>query len=532
MLPALAAANRLTGLDETLVSSNLFLFDLLPLPVENTATMGKPTGFIDYLRENAAEVAPQDRIRNWDEFHLPMAEENLKTQGARCMDCGTPFCHTGITLSRMASGCPINNLIPEWNDLVYRGRWQDALDRLHKTNNFPEFTGRVCPAPCEGACVLGITNPPVTIKNIEYSIAEKGWESGWITPNPPAQRTGKKVAVIGSGPAGLSAADQLNQAGHWVTVYERADRPGGLLMYGIPNMKLDKKEVVMRRLDVLEAEGITFVCNTEVGRDISAETLTQDYDAVLLCTGATRPRDLPIEGRSLQGIHFAMEFLTGNTRTVLQGDATEDYISAAGKDVVIIGGGDTGTDCVGTSIRHGCNTVTQIEIMPKPPETRASSNPWPEFPKVYKMDYGQEEAASRFGSDPRAYITTATKFEGDDNGHVKAVHTVQVQWVRDEQGRFSPQPIAGTEAVIPAQVVLLAMGFLGPEQPLIDALGLDQDGRSNVKAEEGDYTTSIPGVFAAGDCRRGQSLVVWAINEGRGAARECDRFLMGRTELP
>ncbi|MBE9109695.1 glutamate synthase small subunit [Nodosilinea sp. LEGE 07298] len=494
--------------------------------------MGKPTGFMEYLREVAQEVTPADRIRNWDEFHLHMPEENLRTQGARCMDCGTPFCHTGITISGMASGCPINNLIPEWNDLVYRGLWEEALERLHKTNNFPEFTGRVCPAPCEGSCVLGITSPPVTIKNIEYSIAEKGWEAGWITPNPPQQRTGKKVAVIGSGPAGLAAAAQLNSAGHWVTVYERADRPGGLLMYGIPNMKLDKQQVVQRRLDVLEAEGVTFVCNTEVGKDISAENLLKEFDSVVLCTGSTRPRDLPIEGRDLKGIHFAMEFLTANTQAVLDKNPGDNYISAAGKDVVIIGGGDTGTDCVGTSIRHGCTSVTQVEIMPQPPETRSPANPWPEWPKVYKMDYGQEEAAAMFGDDPRAYLTTATKFEGDENGQVKAVHTVQIQWDQDENGRFVPQNVPGTEKVVPAHLVLLAMGFLGPEQPLVDALGLEKDGRSNVKAEHEQYTTSIPGVFAAGDCRRGQSLVVWAINEGRGAARECDRYLMGTTELP
>jgi len=494
--------------------------------------MGKPTGFIEYLREVASEVAPADRIRNWDEFHLSMPVENLQTQGARCMDCGTPFCHTGITISGMASGCPINNLIPEWNDLIYRGLWEEALERLHKTNNFPEFTGRVCPAPCEGSCVLGITNPPVTIKNIEYSIAEKGWESGWITPNPPANRTGKKVAVIGSGPAGLAAAAQLNSAGHWVTVYERADRPGGLLMYGIPNMKLEKQNVVQRRLEVLEAEGVTFVCNTEVGKDLPTETLMNDFDAVVLCTGSTRPRDLPIEGRDFKGIHFAMEFLTGNTRSVLQGSPTEDYISAAGKDVIIIGGGDTGTDCVGTSIRHGCTSVTQLEIMPKPPETRAASNPWPEWPKVYKMDYGQEEAAAMFGNDPREYLRTATKFEGDENGNLKAVHTVQIQWMRDENGRFTPQHIPGTEKVLPAQLVLLAMGFLGPEQPLLDSLRLERTERSNIKAEHGDFATSIPGVFAAGDCRRGQSLVVWAINEGRGAAQACDRHLMGATTLP
>ncbi|NET49066.1 MAG: glutamate synthase subunit beta [Merismopedia sp. SIO2A8] len=494
--------------------------------------MGKATGFMEYLREVASEVSPRDRIRNWDEFHLPMPDQNLQTQGARCMDCGTPFCHTGLEISRMASGCPINNLIPEWNDLIYRGRWEDALERLHKTNNFPEFTGRVCPAPCEGACVLGITSPPVTIKNIEYSIAEKGWEEGWIRPNPPTHRTGKKVAVVGSGPAGLSAAAQLNTAGHWVTVYERADRPGGLLMYGIPNMKLEKERVVMRRLDVLEAEGVTFVCNTEIGSDLPVENLVKDFDAVVLCTGSTRPRNLEIEGRELKGIHFAMEFLTGNTRTVLKGQPTKDYLSAAGKDVIIIGGGDTGTDCVGTSLRHGCKSVTQLEIMPKPPETRAPNNPWPEWPKIYRMDYGQEEAEAMFGGDPRAYLNTATKFEGDENGHIKAVHTVQIEWQRDEKGRFTPKHLEGTEKVIPAQLVLLAMGFLGPEQPIIDALGLEQDGRSNMKADHGSFATSVPGVFAAGDCRRGQSLVVWAINEGRGAARECDRYLMGHTNLP
>ncbi|MGQ9872784.1 glutamate synthase subunit beta [Leptodesmis sp.] len=494
--------------------------------------MGKPTGFIEFLRELPSEIAPSDRIRNWDEFHLPMPEDRLRTQGARCMDCGTPFCHTGTVISGMASGCPIHNLIPEWNDLVYRGLWREALDRLHKTNNFPEFTGRVCPAPCEGSCVLGIHNPPVTIKNIEYSIAEKGWEEGWITPNPPAKRTGKKVAVIGSGPAGLAAAAQLNTAGHEVTVYERADRPGGLLMYGIPNMKLDKEQVVLRRLRILEQEGVKFVCNTEVGKDLPAETLLKEFDAVVLCIGATKPRDLPIEGRELKGIHFAMEFLTANTKSLLDQQRGDDFISAEGKDVVIIGGGDTGTDCVGTSIRHGCTSLVQLEIMPKPPETRAPDNPWPEWPKIYRIDYGQEEAAAKFGDDPRVYTTTATKFEGDKNGHVKAVHTVQVQWERNEKDQFIPQPIPGTEKILPAQLVLLAMGFLGPEQPLMDALGLDRDPRSNIKADYGKYATTIPGVFAAGDCRRGQSLVVWAFNEGREAARECDRYLMGYTDLP
>ncbi|MGZ8899900.1 MAG: glutamate synthase subunit beta [Limisphaerales bacterium] len=493
--------------------------------------MGKPTGFIEYLREIPLDRSALERIKDWSEFHFHMPEDKLRTQGARCMDCGIPFCHTGQLISGMASGCPINNLIPEWNDLVYRGLWHEALERLHKTNNFPEFTGRVCPAPCEGSCVLGIHSPPVTIKNIEASIADRGWDEGWITAEPPAVRTGKKVAVVGSGPAGLCAAAQLNRAGHTVTVFERADRIGGLLMYGIPNMKLDKSQV-QRRVDLLAKEGVTFKTNTDVGKDISAQQLMAEFDAIVLCTGATKGRDLPIEGRNLKGIHFAMEFLHHNTKSLLDQKWNGSFINAKGKDVVVIGGGDTGTDCVGTSMRHGCTSLVQLEILPRPPMERAKDNPWPEWPKVYRLDYGQEEAASVFGSDPRVYLTTAKKFVGDDNGHVKEVHTVEIEWGKDDQGRFVPKEVPGTEKIRPAQLVLLAMGFLGPEQPLLEALGVERDPRTNVKAEYGKFQTSIPKVFAAGDARRGQSLVVWAFNEGRAAARECDRFLMGKTDLP
>ncbi|SPE59028.1 Glutamate synthase (NADPH) small chain [Verrucomicrobia bacterium] len=494
--------------------------------------MGKPTGFIEYLRELPLDRSALERIRDWNEFHLHLDEGKLREQGARCMDCGVPFCHTGTLLSGMASGCPIHNLIPEWNDLVYRGLWREALERLHKTNNFPDVTGRVCPAPCEGSCVLGINAPPVTIKNLECAIVDKGWDEGWVEPQPPHVRTGKKVAVVGSGPAGLCAAAQLNRAGHTVTVFERADRIGGLLMYGIPNMKLDKTTVLLRRIKQMEAEGITFVPNTEVGVNFPAQRLLQEFDAVVLCTGATKGRDLPIEGRRLQGIYFAMDFLTHNTRSLLDQHKNGNFISAQDKDVMVIGGGDTGTDCVGTAMRHGCRSLVQLEILPRPPFDRASDNPWPEWPKVYRLDYGQEEAAAKFGADPRVYLTTAKKFVGDDHGWVKEVLTVQIHWERNEKGQFVPREVPGTEHTRPVQLVLLAMGFLGPEQPLLEALGVERDARSNIKAEHERYVTNLKGVFAAGDCRRGQSLVVWAFNEGRGAARECDRYLMGRTSLP
>jgi len=497
--------------------------------------MAKPTGFMEFTRELPADRSPEKRVKDWNEFHLHMAEPDLQDQGARCMDCGVPFCHTGRTLpahTPFASGCPINNLIPEWNDLVYRGLWREALVRLRKTNNFPEFTGRVCPAPCEGSCVLGMNDDPVTIKNIEVSIIEKAWEEGWIVPDPPEKRTGKKVAVVGSGPAGLACADQLNQAGHLVTVYERSDRIGGLLMYGIPNMKLDKQAVVQRRVDLMAEEGVTFVTGTEVGKDIPAEKLTQDFDAVVLCIGALKPRDLEIPGREFNDIYQALPFLHANTKSLLDSKLADgEYISAKDKNVIVLGGGDTGTDCVGTSIRHGCKSLLQFDIIPEPPRERAANNPWPEWPKVYKLDYGQEEAAALWGDDPRKYLLSTVKFLDDGNGNVAGLVTKDVEW-----GNFGAGPpfrdVEGTEKEWPAELVLLSMGWLGPQDMVPDALNLERGPRATVAAEEDKYQTNVPGVFAAGDVRRGMSLVVWAIKEGRGAARECDRHLMGSTDLP
>jgi NAD(P)H-dependent glutamate synthase small subunit len=441
------------------------------------------------------------------------------------MDCGVPFCQS-------EEGCPIHNLIPEWNDLVYRSQWREALERLHKTNNFPEFTGRVCPAPCEGACVLGITDPAVTIKNIEMAIVDRGYAEGWIVPRLPAQRTGKRVAVIGSGPAGLAAADQLNQAGHQVVVYERADRAGGLLMYGIPNMKLDKNVVVERRLQLLRDEGVEFVLGQAVadGSDgsIDAQQLLADFDAVLLSTGATIPRDLPIPGRELTGVHFAMDFLTRNTRSLLDSNlADADYISAKDKNVIVIGGGDTGTDCIGTSLRHGCKSLVNFELFPQPPTQRADNNPWPTWPKILRTDYGHQEAAQRDGKDPRVYSISSTEFVDNGNGHIKAIRTMDVVM---KDGKFENVP--GSEREWEADLVLLAMGFLGPEHAVSDQLGISYDQRSNYQAEYGRYNTNVAKVFTAGDCRRGQSLVVRAINEGRESAREIDRYLMGSTQLP
>ena len=486
--------------------------------------MGKPTGFKEIDRNLPPDRDPAARVADWADFHGHAGDEELRAQASRCMDCGTPFCHTGDGRAdtRQTVGCPLNNLIPEWNDLVYRGLWRDALDRLHKTNNFPEFTGKVCPAPCESACVLAIIEPPVTIKNTEWAIIERGFESGWVEAAPPAVRTGKRVAVVGSGPAGLACADQLNSAGHLVTVYEREDRIGGLLMYGIPNMKLEKP-LVDRRVDLMRRAGVEFHTGVEVGRDLSGPDLREQFDAVVLCCGATKPRDLPIPGRALYGIHQAMEYLTANTRWLLDGASGRPPIDAGGKDVLVIGGGDTGTDCVGTAMRQGCRSLTQIEIVPEFP----AGLPWPQFGRTSLPDYGQEEVAAVHGADPRGYSVTAERFASDTGNRVTHTRLVDVDW-----SGGPPQPVSGSGRDVPTQLVLLSMGFLGPEDQLIDQFRLERDERSNAKAEYGEFTTSLPGVFAAGDIRRGASLVVWAIMEGRGAARECDRYLMGSTLLP
>jgi glutamate synthase (NADPH/NADH) small chain len=493
--------------------------------------MGKLLGFLEYEREPRHDRAPLARVKDWEETHPPYAEETLRQQGARCMDCGIPFCHTGRLLAGMAAGCPINNLIPEWNDLVYRGQWHEAYIRLAKTNNFPEFTGRVCPAPCEGSCTLGISSPPVAIKLIEAEIVDRAFEQGWVKAQPPARRTGRRVAVVGSGPAGLTAAQQLNRAGHAVTVFERADRVGGLLMYGIPNMKLDKR-LVERRTRLMADEGVRFVTGTEIGKHVGADRLLKDYDAVVLAGGATQARDLPVEGRNLQGIHLAMDFLHQNTKSLLDSRHEDGrFISARGRRVVVIGGGDTGTDCVGTSVRHGAASVTQLEILPRPPEERAPDNPWPQWPKVLRLDYGQEEAKALWGSDPRQFQVLTRRFVGDAEGRVKALHVVEVEWARGPDGRPGPREVPGSERVLETDLVLLALGFTGPEKPMLQQLGVKLDDRSNVWTDE-NKMTSVPGVFAAGDMARGQSLVVWAIREGRQVAQWVDRYLSnGETVL-
>ncbi|KFM26658.1 Glutamate synthase [NADH], amyloplastic [Auxenochlorella protothecoides] len=497
-----------------------------PTVVDGLAAV-KSGGFKAYERAPLPFRDVQERMADWGEVHAHLPAEQhaqlLNTQSARCMDCGTPYCLNRTT------GCPLGNLIPEWNALVWQGRWREALDRLLETNNFPEFTGRVCPAPCEGSCVLGINQNPVTIKTMEVSIIDKAWEEGWMVPRPPAVRTGKRVSIIGGGPAGLAAADQLNKAGHTVTLYERADRIGGLMMYGVPNMKTDKEGIVQRRVDLMAAEGVQFVTSAHIGREVDVRDIRASSDALILAAGATKPRDLPIEGRSLKGVHFAMEFLAANTKSLLDSGLEDGKaISAKGKTVVVIGGGDTGTDCIGTSVRHGATNVINLELMPQPPVTRAASNPWPYYPRVFKVDYGHAEAAAKYGADPRVYEVLTKRFIDDGQGNLKGLEIVSVEWQPATAGgppKFVEVP--GSNRIIEADMVLLAMGFLGPEATLAEALGVETDPRSNFKAEYGQFATSMDGVFAAGDCRRGQSLVVWAIAEGRGAAAATDKFLAG-----
>lgn len=482
--------------------------------------MGKTTGFKEYSRAVEPYRPAKERVLDFKEIYTDHDDEKLSIQGARCMDCGVPFCQSG-------EGCPVYNLIPEWNDLVYQNKWEEAFDKLMQTNNFPEVTGRVCPAVCEGACVLGITESPVAIKNLEFAIADKGFQNGWLKPNIPHIRTGKTIAIVGSGPAGLSAAQQLNSAGHHVKVFERADRIGGLMMYGIPNMKLDKS-IIDQRLEVMELEGIEFFTNTDVGgsgpNSISMDELYRTNDTVLLTTGATKPRDLAIPNRDGPGVYFAMDFLRANTKSLLDSDHNDgNYISANNKKVIVIGGGDTGTDCIGTSLRHGCESLINFEIMPEPPKERADNNPWPLFPRVYKVDYGHEESREIYGDDPRVYSISGKEFLRNEDGSLRGIKTVEVD--------HDFQEVPDTEKDWEADLILLAMGFLGPEHYTISGLNLETDERSNYKADHNVHQTSDEKIFAAGDCRRGQSLVVWAINEGRAAAREIDKYLMGNTSL-
>ena len=494
--------------------------------------MGKATGFLEYERSESSASEPLERIRNFNEFHTPLSEDKRRQQAARCMDCGVPFCQNGKMLCGMMSGCPLNNLIPEWNDLLYRGHKEQALSRLLMTNNFPEFTSRVCPALCEKACTCGLNGDPVTVKENENSIIEYGFSQGLIKPNIPQVRSGKKIAVIGSGPSGLSVADTLNHRGHSVTVFERSDRIGGLLMYGIPNMKLEK-QVIERRTELMRAEGVTFVTNADVGNNVSADEILSGFDAVVLCCGSSNPRDINAEGRDANGIYFAVDFLRSTTKSLLDSNLSDGkYISAKDKNVVIIGGGDTGNDCVGTSVRHGCKSVVQIEMMPKLPDERAENNPWPEWTRVCKTDYGQEEAAAVFGSDPRIYETTVKEFIKDENGSLCAVKTVKLKFETDpESGRRVPREIEGSEQVIPCELCLIAAGFLGCQSYVAEAFGVELNQRTNIKTENGKFSTNVEKVFTAGDMHIGQSLVVRAIREGRDAARAVDEYLMGYTNL-
>jgi glutamate synthase (NADPH/NADH) small chain len=494
--------------------------------------MGKPTGFMEYERKNNPAVEPLERIKNFNEFHTPLSMEERKTQGARCMECGVPFCQSGMMIGGMASGCPLNNLVPEWNDLLYNGNLEQALNRLLKTNNFPEFTSRVCPSPCEAACTCNLVNNPVSIKENEMGIIENGYEKGLIKANPPKARTGKKVAVIGSGPSGLAAADLLNRRGHSVTVFERFDRVGGLLMYGIPNMKLEK-HIIDRKINLLKEEGIEFITNADVGKNVKAEKIKKEYDSIILACGASNPRDIKAPGREAKGIYFAVDFLRGVTKSLLDSEFKDKaYVDVKGKNVVVIGGGDTGNDCVGTSIRLGAKSVLQLEMMPKPSETRLPNNPWPEWPKVLKTDYGQEEAIAVFGKDPRVYQTTVKEFKQDKNGNLNKVVTVKLEGKKDEKtGRMVMEQVKGSETELAADVVLIAAGFLGTQEYVAKEFEVKLNQRTNVETADGEHQTSQKNVFVAGDMHRGQSLVVWAIHEGREAAKEVDEHLMGYTNL-
>lgn len=488
--------------------------------------MGKPTGFLEYDREVGENRKPKERLQDYKEFHQTLDLEQQCIQGARCMDCGIPFCQSGVLISGMVSGCPLNNLIPEWNDLVYRGKWDLAYERLIKTNPFPEFTGRVCPAPCESGCTVGLNGAAVSIKDNERAIIDNAFKNKKVKANFPLKRTGKKVAVIGSGPSGLAVADTLNKCGHKVTIFEREDRPGGLLMYGIPNMKLDK-EVILRRIHLMAEEGIKFINNVNVGESYESKKILDNFDAVILATGASQPRDLKVEGRNkVKGVYFAVDFLKANTKSLLDSNHEDNnYISAKDKNIIIIGGGDTGTDCVATSLRHGCKSLVQFEIMGKPVKERAINNPWPEWPKILKVDYGQEEFIEIYGKDPREYLTTVTALHEDKEGNLESIDTIKVEWKKDESGRFSPVLVKGSEKNWKAELLLIAMGFTGSQDYIKNAFLVESDLRSNIKANNIDFKTNIPKVFTVGDARRGQSLVVSAISEGVSAGIVIDNFL-------